>query len=266
MQLKTVGESLNASKTIQKIVGSTTNSAKSYNLLQSALSGYSTETVKAAINQSVLTEAQIKTVLASKGLKGEALNAAAAELSQAQAANTLSKSTKGLNNVFTGLGRTLKSFITTHPVITALIGVAAAFGIVSSSVQDAQEKMNRAFDTQENYNSTKSDIESINGELESTSSKIDEIKAKENISLIDQKELKNLENQTIQLQQQLEYKEKLASIQEKQTAQDSANAINSYSLKNAVENDGGAGGKILRFFAGLGDKVGIGNLVNDLAD
>lgn len=159
MQLKTIGESLTALNIIQGIMNNTTNGArKNFALLKVALAGVSTESVKAAISQTTLTEAQIKTILASKGLKGEILQTTASELAQITATNALTASeagattaTGGFALAIKGLGASIKALALAHPILTAIAAAGGLFVIgasiykgVTTSAKEAAEAMQEA--------------------------------------------------------------------------------------------------------------------------
>ena len=102
MQLKTVGESLNAIKDIENIInkysslGGTLNEHASLgHHLAEAMRNYSTESVKAAISNSNLNEIEIEAILSTKGLAGATLETTAAELAATAQTNALSTSQLG---------------------------------------------------------------------------------------------------------------------------------------------------------------------------
>lgn len=101
MQLKIIGESINVTNTINNVIknssdlsGTLNANAVLANRLARATACYSTEAIKASIAESTLNEAQIKTILSSKGLKGELLKTTTAELAQATSTDALSASQK----------------------------------------------------------------------------------------------------------------------------------------------------------------------------
>lgn len=89
--------------------------SKSYEELREIGRSYTTETLKAAIAQSTLEKANIRTILSENGLQGELLKTTVDELANAASTNAVAASqaastttTLGLGTAFTGLGIQIK--------------------------------------------------------------------------------------------------------------------------------------------------------------
>ena len=142
MQLKTIGESLNVTNTINNVISkySALSETQGYNAyisdkLAKATASYSTEAVKAAIKQSTLNETQIKAILTKKGLKGEILETTTAELAEIAATNGMSVaqkkatvSTLGLSDAFKGLW----AFMKANPILFVAAGFTAVMAGVNA--------------------------------------------------------------------------------------------------------------------------------------
>ena len=141
MQLKTVGETLNAVNDIENVLSKMENfsgmgkKAETLRELSEATASYSTEVVKAAIKQSTLNEEQIKAILTKKGLKGEILETITAELAEITATNGMSVaqkkatvSTLGLSDAFKGLWTLMKA----HPILLVAAGFTAVMAGVNA--------------------------------------------------------------------------------------------------------------------------------------
>lgn len=197
-QFKTKGESLNALSKINSIVN---NGIISYTdsvpALTSASKEYSTEALKMAIAQTELSKKQIKTILSTKGLTGETLKSTTAELAQITAINRTAAAQAGATvstNVFSAslkkLGLALKGLVASHPVLTAMAGIAvAAFAAVK--IFDALTESNKEYIAKQQ--------------------KIVDT-AKENIKNYDD-EISSLENLQEKLKEAKNNKEELAKIQ-----------------------------------------------------
>ena len=109
---------------------------------------------------------------------------------------------------------------------------------MSAVAVDAQEKVENAVTSAEKYQQTKTEIQSINSELETIGSQIDQLNAKENLSLTDAQELSRLQAQSAELERQLEIKKSLAEIEQQQAARDAKNAFNGLSLRNTIDTNG----------------------------
>ena len=236
MQLKTVGESLNALNSIRNILNNTTLSGVEVNIvLANSLKSYSTEAIKSAIAQSTLNEEQIRAILIEKGLTGQLLETTTAELAQATTTNALAVSegvattaTVGLGNAFKGLGASMKAFALSHPVLLAIAavgvtvyGVVKAYDALTVSVEEANEAMQDAVGE---YDSAKSSLESINSELEEQNKKIDELLAKDKLTYAEKGQLEELQAITQELLLQQDIEEKRADKASKDVADKTVDA------------------------------------------
>lgn len=150
-----------------------------------------------AIAQTKLDESQIEAILSTKNLKGEILETTTAELAQITATNQTAAAQAGATvstNVFSAslkkLGLALKGLVASHPVLTAMAGIAvAAFAAVK--IFDALTESNKEYIAKQQ--------------------KIVDT-AKENIKNYDD-EISSLENLQEKLKEAKNNKEELAKIQ-----------------------------------------------------
>lgn len=138
---------------------------------------------------------------------------------------------------FSTVGESISGVLIAHPVAAALTAFTGILATVSAMTTDAKEKVDKAVSSSEKYEQTKSDIQSIESELETVGNQIDELNAKDHLSFTDQAELSNLQSQSAELERQLELKQALADIQQDQAARDAKDAFNSYSARNAVDTN-----------------------------
>lgn len=173
MQLKTIGESLDVGKSIGNVLNKYSKDIEQgkseYLVLQDlkkATKEYTTEAVKRALTESDLTEKQIKQILSGKGLKGQLLETATAEITAAQSTKKLAEAegvatvfTKGLKNALRGLGTTLKSvfvFLATNPIGWIIDGIAAVIAFTklyskfTTSANEANEAVSESLETSQN--------------------------------------------------------------------------------------------------------------------
>ncbi len=122
------------------------------------------------------------------------------------------------------LGSTIASIIKAHPVITSMAALAAIGWGLDKFVFTADEKYEDASKAVDNYQTTKSEIESINSELETTQQRIDELNAKQTLTLVEQDELNTLMQTNDELERQLKIKEVL----EKSELSTAINAVDEY--------------------------------------
>ena len=138
---------------------------------------------------------------------------------------------------FSTVGESISGVLIAHPIIAALTAFTGILAVASAMTIDAKEKVDKAVSSSEKYEQTKSDIQSIESELETVGNQIDELNAKDHLSFTDQAELSNLQSQSAELERQLELKQALADIQQDQAARDAKDAFNSYSARNAVDTN-----------------------------
>lgn len=112
-----------------------------------------------------------------------------------------------------------------------IAGVIALFDALDTSADEAQKTMSNSVSAYEN---TKSEIETLNNELEITRERIDELNAKENLSLVEQEELSNLQLTNAELERTLALKEAQLKIDAKKAALDASETYREYTTLEAV--------------------------------
>ena len=227
-QFKDIGEIAK----VLKNVGTDSNS------LASNLGDIGIEAAKAALEINNVSENVQRATLVQKYGK----EATDAIMNVGDAAASLTSKVKNLGNAFVGAGKSAKDLfigtITAHPIITTVTAVVATLALMSAVAVDAQEKVENAVTSAEKYQQTKTEIQSINSELETIGSQIDQLNAKENLSLTDAQELSRLQAQSAELERQLEIKKSLAEIEQQQAARDAKNAFSAKSSRNAIDTNG----------------------------
>ncbi len=257
MQLKTVGESSYVLSSIDSVLNNAKNGAitseQSLINLKSATSSYSIEAVKMAICQSKLTNEQIKTILSAKGLEGQTLETTTAELSQiaytnrlavaqggaAASTSKLGYTMKGLGISLKGVFTSIKSFITSHPVLlAAAVALLAITKIIDDNTTSIKEQKEQYQKAKEEYDETASKLRELESELNSTNSLIKELQKKANegtITLVEQDELKKLQQTNTFLKEQIALQEELEKEKSNKSAKE---AVETYKRTNtSVSSD-----------------------------
>lgn len=114
-------------------------------------------------------------------------------------------------------------------VLPAIGAIAAGWYVYSQSFSKAQKEFESAAN---DHNKTLAEIESINSELETTQSRIDELKVKGHLTFTEQTELSNLQAQNKELERTLKIKEQLEEYQGKKAAEEVAKAMDKTVDKN----------------------------------
>ncbi len=211
MQLKSIGESLTALNSINKVLTNTSLSLESNQVALTAIGKqYSTTTLKAAIAQSQLNKEQIKTILSANGLQGELLETTTDELANAASTNLVAKSqaeatltTTGLSNAFKGLIASIKGFATAHPIITAITIALTAMGGIAHVISNLAKAEKKESDAKlELFEKSKEKVQANQNETKSLNELIEkykELSSKSNISSDDRDEIKEIQNEIVDL-------------------------------------------------------------------
>lgn len=232
MQLKSLAKS---TEVLNKVTSVLNNTELSHLATKHALEGigksYTTQTLKEAIALSTLDKEQIKVILSANGLQGELLETTTAELANATTTNALSASqatttttTLGLGTAFKGLGikiqkatASMLAFMAANPITMLIAGIAAVATATYGAIKASDAWLNRtkknAEKSTEAYNDVKSQIGELNAELKTNSDRIDELNAKEHLTLIESEELQKLKESNRELENQIALKQKLAETE-----------------------------------------------------
>lgn len=192
------------------------------------LSGYSAETQIAVLNNSNLADS-IKIMIAKHlGLSTATVTTTAATTASGVAATGAATGFKAFTASIKSATIGLATFLTTNPIGWAILaagaiaGVVGAVDLLTESYDEASEASAKA---REEFQTTQSEINSLNSELETTQSRIDELKAQGGLTITEQEELTRLEAQNERLRTQIELKEKLAELQGQQAAETAKNTL-----------------------------------------
>ena len=208
MQLKDIGNLSIATDIIKN--------TSDINVISNAVKNLGTEYKATALASSALSDAQKIQMLINQGLSADEAKQAIATATLATSQTTATATTTGLSAAFTGLKTVLAPFL---PLIFAVGSAFAAYKIwdmVNLSYDEARDNLNT---TSSNYQETTSELESLNSELETTTTRIEELRTLQSqgtISMTEEAELAKLERQNESLQKQLDIKQKLADIQQRE--------------------------------------------------
>ncbi len=175
-------------------------------------------------NKATLATAQ--QVLAEKGLTKAEAEAILVKYGYMATAGKQAVTNLGLTGSFYGLAtsvwasvKAMLAFLATNPVGWVILAVAAIGGLVwwiNRSNQAVEKAAEKATEANEKWQEVKDSIKSINSELETTSSRIAELKALGSLTLVEQEELQNLEKNNEKLKEQLMYEQELERIRDKE--------------------------------------------------
>lgn len=179
-----------------------------------ACKGLSEKQLKLILSTKGLNTHQRLAILEGMGLEEQEQKQTLATLGFAAAEDKATISTFSLKGAFDSL----RTVIAANPMaigITAII--AATYGAMKASEAWTNRLRNQAQESSDAYQDRLEEIKSINSELQSNGQRIDELNAKENLTLVETEELGKLKESNRELENTLALKEKIAQ-QEKANA------------------------------------------------
>lgn len=110
--------------------------------------------------------------------------------------------------------------------VGAIAGLTAGFVYLSKSAERAKDKLE---ESAEAFSQAKSEVENLNSELQTTKQRIDELSAKENLTLVEAEELDKLKETNKELERELRLRESIALEKGKQANEDAIDYFGSQS-------------------------------------
>lgn len=141
------------------------------------------------------------------------------------ATDTVAKSTNlTITELLTVAWAKLNAVIKTNP-FTAFLAVISTLGVAMSKITDrvynAEKYAKEALDkSAEKVDDIKSEINSLNSELQTTQSRINNLNEKENLSLVEQEELERLKETNKELEREIRLKQSILSEEQKKASKD----------------------------------------------
>ena len=143
---------------------------------------------------------------------------------------TAINSTSGFANKFIAGAKAgfsgLWSIIQAHPILSVTAALAGLVALVQYANKEYNKHNEQLRDSVSSYEDSKKQVESLNDELSTTQERIDELNAKEHLTLVEQEELDRLKDANDQLLLQIQHEEELAAIKQRQAASDAVTAYN----------------------------------------
>ena len=156
---------------------------------------------------------------------------------------TATATTSGLSTAMTGLWATMKPILVglaTNP-LTWIVGISALAVALEDAFTIDYDEANDALDTSsQKYQDSKSNLESLNSELETTKTRMNELQALKDagtITFAEETELENLKSQNTELERKIALQEKLVVAQSQVAINDAKDAMNkgSHSIAQSVQ-------------------------------
>lgn len=160
----------------------------------------------------------------------------------AETMSNLAKATEGLSSsagvvddlgaAFAGLGVKISAIA---PIIGGIAVAVGGLYLLYDYIHKFDKSLEKSTDSQTNYSTTVKELQSLQTELDSTSSKIDELQSKPALTLTEKSELKQLKLQSQELGRQIDLKEKLATKQSEQAVDDAMETLNLKHTKDLTD-------------------------------
>lgn len=143
------------------------------------------------------------------------------------------------------------------------LGLAGIMKLVDYMTSGQKRMIEAAESSRSAWETTKSGIESLNKELDTTQQRINELNAKGHLTIAEEAELSKLQMQNAELEKQLDLQQKIEERQHLQAAQDAQKVLNSRSAKNAAD-DGSTGivAGLRNLSAEAADALGLEGIYN----
>ena len=178
-----------------------------------------------------VTKAKIQEILANKKLSASDKEVILSSLGVANAntkealsykliGNSIKEKLKHLKNLLGGLS---KVQILGLGVVGAIAALGGVLYIFTQNVERAKKKLEESADA---YKEVKSEIESLNSELQTTQTRINELNSKQNLTLVESEELDKLKETNEELERELRIRESIALEKGKEANSDAIDYFN----------------------------------------
>lgn len=207
-------------------------------VLQSAGTASAAE-LAAAQEAVAAAEARVSTTAHAAADAQDALSIAETKASAKNSANFFDDLAASIKGAATSALSFTKALLT-NPVTYAVAGFAAFIGILYAQATAFDRAKESAENSLSAYQETQSNIESLNGQIKETSSRIEELQALKDagtITLAEESELNQLQRENELLNQQIKLLEQRTSTEAAEAAKDAREALGKETFKPHIESD-----------------------------
>lgn len=191
---------LNEFNSALKLVKSGNIGEDKVQMLAKMTANLSQSQLKAVLSSKALSGEQRIAILTAQGLTKSEAEAAISSMGLATAEGAATTSTFTLSGAFKGLWATLKA----NPlliVVTTIYAIVKAVDYFTVSLDELEEKLS---ETQGELAEIQTELTSLEDELTTISDKIAEINSQDNLSITDEKELQKLQQESAEIQRQID--------------------------------------------------------------
>jgi len=151
-------------------------------------------------------------------------------LKEKELGHTGELSAEQIKTAFTGAGKSLSGLKAVASAVGATllnIGVSLAITLAINAAIKAWDNYVHALDhAKEKYEENETQLESLNSQLETTNTRIDELQNKESLTFVEEQELEKLRETNRQLELEIENRKQLSEINKSKLQKENAKAFN----------------------------------------
>lgn len=210
---------LNKFNTALKIVKAGNIGEAQIQQLATVTSNLSTSQMTAVLSSEALSTEQRIAILTAQGLTAEEAKTALAAMGLATSEGVAA----GATNTFSGALKGLWATMQANPIILIATAVATAVAAIAAYKQHIEDVRREAKETLQKI---EGEVDSLNSELETTQQRIEELLAKDSLTLVEQNELDKLQQANDELQRQLDLKERSLKIAQAKNADAFVQSVN----------------------------------------
>ena len=183
-----------------------------------------------------LSESQRASIADAIGFGAAETAAAGATAAQGAAAAGATGTTAGLSTALSGAAAAAKSFLValvTNPITWAVAGFAALAAVAYRQSTAFDRSKDAATEAMSAYQETESNIESLNTQLSTNKSRLEELQALRNAgqaTLTDEAEIASLQRENAEIERQIALLEQKSSVEKSKAATEARNALSAQTL------------------------------------
>lgn len=200
--------------------------------LTNMITNLSKSQLKAVLTSEVLNNEQRMAILTAQGLSTAEAQAALASMGLATAEGTATVATTTFSGALKGLWATIKA----NPIFLVATAITAVVAISAKLYESFDEACEKAKEARSSFESVLSELESLESELIATKERIDELNSLDSLSLVEEAELKNLQEQNLKLEYQYQLKKRIADLEQQKAAKAAYDVLNRSTFLTTGEN------------------------------
>ncbi len=225
-----------AMQTLRNVDNIEALSGETISRLGTLTKGLNDEQLRLVLSSQQLSTAQMQAILTAGGMSQAEAMAKLQTMGLATAEGAATTATVGFSGAMMGLGTAIKAAFATNPIGMLMLSVGVIYEVVTgvTALHDAltvtaEEAYESAEEMRSNYEEVEKEIEDLNGELQTSKTRISELqKLSDNgtITLVEQEELERLKRSNAELETTLARKKEIAALDAAEANKEYVNSYN----------------------------------------